>query len=196
MAKIKAARNTTKNAVICKTAAGLFRRKGFRAASMRELAEQLGVEAPSLYNHIGSKSELLQNICFNIADDFTRHIETVEVSLQPAVKKIEQLIRFHIKLMLRSFDEVYVSNHEWKHLEEPYLANFLNQRKAYESKMVQIVKDGINNKEFKKMHPQVTVLTILSAVRGLEFWQKYKEQVNTKALENNIVQHLLNGITK
>lgn len=196
MAKIKVARNTTRNAVICKTAAGLFRRKGFRAASMRELAEQLGVEAPSLYNHIGSKSELLQNICFNIADDFTTHIETVEVSLQPAAKKIEQLIRFHIKLMLRSFDEVYVSNHEWKHLEEPYLANFLNQRKAYESKMVQIVKDGINNKEFKKMHPQVTVLTILSAVRGLEFWQKYKEQVNTKALENNIVQHLLNGITK
>jgi len=163
---------------------------------MRELAIALGVEAPSLYNHIGSKSELLQNICFNIANAFTDHLRAVEASSNTAAKKIEQLIRFHIQLMLHSFDEVYVSNHEWKHLEEPHLAEFLNQRKTYESKMVQIIKDGINNKEFRKIHPHVTVLTILSAVRGLEFWQKYKEQVNTRALENNIVQHLLKGITK
>ena len=196
MSKIKAARNTTKNDVIGKSAATLFRQKGYKAASMRELAELLGVEAPSLYNHIGSKSELLRNVCFKIANDFTDHILAVESSDNPAAKKIEQLIRFHIKMMLKSFDEVYVSNHEWKHLEEPYLNNFLNQRKAYESKMVQIIKDGINKKEFRAVHPHVTVLTILSAVRGLEFWQKYKEKVNTRALENNIVQHLLNGITK
>lgn len=195
MSKIKASRNSTKNAVICKSAAGLFRLKGFRAASMRELAEQLGVEAPSLYNHIGSKSELLQQVCFNVANVFTTHINMVETSDSSAAKKIELLIRFHIQQMLRSFDEVFVSNHEWKHLEEPHLTEFLNQRKAYETKMVQIVKDGINNKEFRKIHPHVTVLTILSAVRGLEFWQKYKEKVNTRALENNIVQHLLKGIT-
>ncbi len=196
MAKIKAARNTTKNAVICKSAAVLFRKKGFRAASMRELAIALGVEAPSLYNHIGSKSELLRNICFNIANAFTNNIDTVEAASNTAAKKIEQLIRFHIQFMLKSFDEVYVSNHEWKHLEEPYFTEFLNQRKSYESKMVQIIKNGITNKEFRKIHPHVTVLTILSAVRGLEFWQKYKEQINVRALENNIVQHLLKGITK
>ena len=195
MAKIQVSRNISRNDVILKCAAGLFRKKGFRATSMRELAEVLGIEAPSLYNHIGSKSELLQNICLNIARQFTIHIERLETSEFTATKKIEKLIRFHIQIMLKSFDEVFVANHEWKQLPEPFLNDFLSQRKAYETQMVQFVKDGINSGEFRKIHPQVTVLTILSAVRGLEFWQKHKGQVNTKALENNIVQHLIKGIT-
>lgn len=194
MAKIKSTRNSSTQVVIAKNAATLFRVKGYKASSMRELAEQLGVEAPSLYNHIGSKSELLQNVCFRIAHEFMVHIDGIEATDATAEKKISLLIRFHIQMMLRSFDEVYVSNHEWKHLEEPHLASFLSQRKAYETKMVSIIKTGINNKEFRNVHPQVTVLTILSAVRGLEFWQKYKDQVNVRALEKNIVQHLVRGI--
>ena len=62
MAKIKSGKNASKKDIIIKKAALLFRTKGFNAASMRELAEAVGVEAPSLYNHIGSKSELLQAI--------------------------------------------------------------------------------------------------------------------------------------
>lgn len=196
MAKIKAAANGTKQDAITKKAAALFRKKGFKATSMRELAENIGVEAPSLYNHIGSKSELLQNICFKIANDFTVQLQLVEDSKQKTIQKLEELIRFHIHMMLDSFDEVFVANHEWKHLEEPYLSNFLNQRKLYESRMVQLVRDGIKKKELKNIHPHVAVLTILSAVRGLEFWQRHKKELVAEELENNIVNHLLNGLIK
>ena len=78
MAKIKAARNGSKKDAIAQKAAALFKAKGFSAASMRELADAVGVEAPSLYNHIGSKSELLQTICFKIANEFTIHLDTTE----------------------------------------------------------------------------------------------------------------------
>ena len=196
MAKIKASANGTKQDAITNKAAALFRKKGFKATSMRELAENIGVEAPSLYNHIGSKSELLQNICFKIANDFTVQLQLVEDSKQKTIQKLEELIRFHIHMMVDSFDEVFVANHEWKHLEEPYLSNFLNQRKLYESRMVQLVKDGIKKKELKNIHPHVAVLTILSAVRGLEFWQRHKKELAAEELENNIVNHLLNGLIK
>ena len=196
MAKIKASANGTKQDAITNKAAALFRKKGFKATSMRELAENIGVEAPSLYNHIGSKSELLQNICFKIANDFTVQLQLVEDSKQKTIQKLEELIRFHIHMMVDSFDEVFVANHEWKHLEEPYLSNFLNQRKLYESRMVQLVKDGIKKKELKNIHPHVAVLTILSAVRGLEFWQRHKKELVAEELENNIVNHLLNGLIK
>ena len=196
MAKIKASGNGTIQDAITKKAAALFRKKGFKATSMRELAENIGVEAPSLYNHIGSKSELLQNICFKIANDFTVQLQLVESSKQTTIQKIEDLIRFHIHMMVDSFDEVFVANHEWKQLEEPYLSNFLNQRKRYESRMVQLVKEGIKKKALKDIHPHVAVLTILSAVRGLEFWQRHKKELAAEELENNIVNHLLNGLIK
>jgi len=196
MARIVTSRNTTKKDVIIKKAASLFRKKGFAGTSMRELADNVGVEASSLYNHIGSKSEMLQHICFKVANEFLQQLQETEKSKSNVVAKLESLIRFHIHMMMDSFDEVFVANHEWKQLEEPFLSNFLNQRKMYENQMVELVKTGIEKKELKNMHPHVVVFTILSAVRGLEFWQRHRKNVNEKDLESNMINHLLTGITK
>jgi len=196
MAKIKPGKNASKKDVIIKKAAFLFRTKGFTAASMRELAIAVGVEAPSLYNHIGSKSELLQAVCFKVANEFTVQLDAAENSKMPAAARIELIIRFHIKMMLDEFDEVFVANHEWKYLQEPLLSNFLNQRRSYEKRLVAIIEEGIRKKEFKNIDPYVAVLTLLSAVRGLEFWQRHKKNISLAALEDDMVTHLLKGMIK
>lgn len=194
MAKIKPEKNNSKKEAITQKAAALFKTKGYSAASMRELAETIGVEAPSLYNHIGSKSELLQIICFKVANTFTSQLAAIEKNNESILAKTENIIRFHIGMMLNDFDEVYVANHEWKHLEEPYLSDFLNQRRAYEKRFVQLIEDGIKAGELKRSDPYVMVLTILSAVRGLEFWQHHKKNISAETLEDDMVNHLLNGI--
>ncbi len=196
MAKIKSGKNASKKDIILKKAALLFKTKGFNAASMRELAEAVGVEAPSLYNHIGSKSELLQAICFKVAIEFTTQLDETKNINTGITNKIELIIRFHITMMLEEFDEVFVANHEWKHLQEPFLSNFLNQRRGYEKKLVTLIEEGIKKKELKNINPYVVVLTLLSAVRGLEFWQRHKKNISTKVLEDDMVAHLLTGIIK
>jgi AcrR family transcriptional regulator len=196
MAKIKPGKNASKKDVIAQKAAILFRSRGFSSTSMRELADAVGVEAPSLYNHIGSKSELLQGICFKIANAFTIYLDTTENSPGNYITRLEQIIRFHIRMMLDNFDEVYVANHEWKHLKEPYLSNFLMQRRGYEKRLIGLMEGGILAKEFKSTNPYVAVLTILSAVRGLEFWQQHKKNIGNQVLEDDMVAHLLKGIIK
>lgn len=194
MARINPGKNTTRKELITRKAATLFKSKGYAVASMRELAETIGVEAPSLYNHIGSKSEILRSICFTVAAAFTNHLEETLAREEPVLSKITSIIRFHIGMMLNDFDAVYVSNHDWKYLEEPYLAEFLNQRREYEKKFVLLVQDGIKNGAIKENDPYAVVLTILSAVRGLEFWQYHKKNIRTENLENNMIDHLVNGI--
>ena len=196
MAKIKALTNGTKKDSIIKNAAVLFRKKGFRAASVRELAEMMGVEAPSLYNHIGSKGDLLQEICFAVANDFTGHLKMVLISEQNAAEKIASIIRFHITKMYIDFDKVYVSDNEWKQLHKKEADVFLAQRRAYENAFTGIIEAGIKQKFFVKMHPRIATLTILSALRGLELRQKNKNEFSLAELEENMVRHLINGITK
>jgi len=194
MAKIITGKNNSKKEVILKKAATLFKTKSYNASSMRELADVVGVEAPSLYNHIGSKRELLQDICFKIGSQFTEQIEQISTSNKRTVEKIEAVIRFHIEMMAENFDEVYVANHEWKHLSEPFLTDFLNIRRNYEKSLMGFIEEGIAKNEIKAVNPYVTVLTILSAVRGLEFWQRNKKNVPLQVLENDMVNQLLYGI--
>ena len=104
MARIKAGKNSTKKDLIIQQAIALFKTKGFAKASMRDLAEAMGVEAPSLYNHIASKNELLQDICFKMAAEYTGQLDEVEVLTGTVNYKIELVIRFHIRKMLNAFD--------------------------------------------------------------------------------------------
>jgi len=196
MAKIRSRKNSTKKDVIIEKASKLFREKGFGASSMRDLAEHVGVEAASLYNHIQSKSEILQAICFKVANEFIAHLDAVEASGHDTLKKMEMIIRFHIRMMLDQYEYVYISDHEWRHLPEPYLSNFLNQRRSYRKSLSDIIEQGIAKEEIKALEPYVTVLTILSAISGIESWQRSRKHINAETLEENMVRYLIDGLKK
>jgi AcrR family transcriptional regulator len=196
MAKIQSKKNTTKKEIIIEKAARLFREKGFGAASMRDIAETVGVEAASLYNHIQSKSEILQAICFKVANEFISHLEEVERNSEPNLKKMETIIRFHIRMMLEQYEYVYISDHEWRHLPEPYLSNFLNQRRSYRKRLSDIIEQGINKNEMKNIEPYVAVLTFLSAISGIESWQRSRKSISAETLEGSMVKYLIEGLKK
>ena len=196
MAKIQSKRNSTKKEVIIEKASRLFREKGFGAASMRDLAEHVGVEAASLYNHIQSKSEILQTICFKVANEFITNLEQVEASPQPTLKKMETIIRLYIRMMLDQYEYVYIADHEWRHLPEPYLSNFLNQRRNYRKRLSDILEAGIAKGEIKTIDPYTAVLVILSAISGIDSWQRSRKSTNAETLESNMVKYLIEGLKK
>lgn len=196
MAKIRSRKNTSKRDVIIEKASKLFRQKGFGAASMRDLAELVGVEAASLYNHIQSKSEILQSICFKVASDFVSHLEAVHASPETTLKKLEMIIRFHIRMMLEGSDFVYISDHEWRHLPEPFLSDFLNQRRNYRKSLSDLIASGIEKNEMKAINPYVAVLTLLSAISGIESWHRSRKTITADVLENNMVKYLIEGLKK
>jgi AcrR family transcriptional regulator len=197
MAKIKRNRNGTRKDVIIAKAAKLFREKGFSATSMRDLAEHVGVEAASLYNHISSKAEILQEICFKTANNFMSHIEEVDATPnKTAIEKIQAILRFHIKQMLDNYEEVYVSDREWKHLTDPYLSNMQSQRRAYRQRIGLIIEEGIRRGEIKPIDAPTAVLIMLHAVSGIESWHRSKKKIPGELLEDNMVQILVDGLRK
>jgi TetR/AcrR family transcriptional regulator, cholesterol catabolism regulator len=189
-------KKASKKDLILLRASVMFREKGFPATSMRELAEAVGIEAASLYNHIRSKAEILQEIIFRTANDCNVHMEKTNSPSLNNIQKIESLIRFHVQMMLNRFDDYYVMINEWIHLPEPYLTNFSSQRRIYVQQMEAILRDGIRQKEMRPVMPYVAMLTILSSVRGLEFWHRSGKKVSAQVMEDNMVNHLIGGLKK
>ena len=62
--------NINRKDQIIEAAALLFKKKGYAGTTMRDLAAELGIEAASIYHHIKSKEELLEVICFEMANKF------------------------------------------------------------------------------------------------------------------------------
>jgi len=189
-------KKASKKEFILKKAAQMFREKGFAATSMRDLAETVGIEAASLYNHIRSKNEMLESICFDVANRFTIFMDELESGNQGTIKKIETLLRFHIKQMIETFEEVIVCDREWKHLDEPYLSNFHNQRRSYRKRFAAIIEEGISKNEIKKIDAPTAVLIMLHSVNGIESWHRSTVKISSKDLEDNMVLIMVDGLRK
>lgn len=57
---------------ILATARELFAAHGYRAASMRQIAEQLGISKPSLYHHFPGKAQILHSLIAEPIDELAR----------------------------------------------------------------------------------------------------------------------------
>lgn len=196
MARIQTEKDKSRKEVILKAAAFLFHEKGYKSASMRDLASQVGVEAASLYNHIRSKTELLHDICFDTANIYWEHLHEVEKSDANPIEKIEKLIRFHIRQIVQNYEEVYVTDREWKHLTEPYLTNYRNQRRDYRKSLAAIIQEGIDAKLIQQIDASTAVLILLHAITGVESWHRSKEKISAEALEDHMVTIFIRGLKK
>lgn len=189
-------KKASKKGLILRKASAMFREKGFAATSMRDLAEAVGIEAASLYNHIRSKNEILEAICFDVANIFNTNIEMTDGSNLNTIAKIESLLRFHIRQMIENYEEVYVSDREWKHLDEPYLSNFQLQRRNYRKRFASIIETGIARNEIRKIDAPTAVLIMLHAVSGIESWHRSKAKISAQELEDNMVMIMTDGLRK
>lgn len=179
---------------IIEKATELFQKQGYAATSMRDLASFIGIEAASLYSHIKSKEEILQTICFQMAEDFFQSMEEVALANQKADQKLIRATASHVSVLTKDLAASAVFFSEWRHLSEPYLSDFLVMRHQYENKFIQILIDGYKDGVFKKMDAKFTVLALLSSINWMPSWYKADGKLNPQQIAENVTDVFINGL--
>jgi TetR/AcrR family transcriptional regulator, cholesterol catabolism regulator len=179
---------------IIEIATSLFMRNGYSATSMRDLATEVGIEAASLYSHFKSKEEILQIVCFRMAQEFFESLDKIQYSELSATEKLQAVIKSHVLVITKDINASAVFQNEWKHLTEPYLADFLALRTEYEKRFRQIVKDGIAKGEFKQIDDKFAVMTILSSINWIHNWYKPTGKMNANDVADNFSEILIIGL--
>ncbi|HMT11583.1 MAG TPA: TetR/AcrR family transcriptional regulator [Ignavibacteria bacterium] len=174
--------------------AKLFREKGFEAASMRDIARALGIEAASLYSHIKSKDELLEIICFNMADRLLKAIDEVNDIYFNAEEKLRMAISNHVKIVTDDLDASSVFLREWRHLKPEKLKEFIPLRNRYEDGFTQILVNGENENVFEASDKKFAVLTILSAVNWITEWYQPEGRKSPGEIAGHLCDFILTGL--
>ena len=172
----------------------MFRDKGYKATSMRELATAVGLEASSLYSHIKSKEEILQKICLENAERFTLKMAEVNDSDDSVTEKMKALISYHVKVAIEDVTSVTIFNNEWRNLSEPNLSQFLEYRRSYEQKFMALIQDGIKTGEFASIDATVAFYMIFTSIRWIHYWYRPDRHVNQEDLVANVNFMIFNGL--
>lgn len=148
----------------------LFASQGYRGTSMKDIAQVLAVSAPSLYNHVPSKQDLLYGI-MNVAMD--RALAALAVALAGVTDVADQLRRATEVTVLDFLEnpaEVTVCNTEIRSLDEPYRQAIIDKRDAYAHRLLSIVEQGCNLGLFEVQEPRVASFAILEMGNNAKAW--------------------------
>lgn len=188
--------NLTRKERIELKATELFREKGYAATSMRDLAAKLGMEAGSIYSHVRSKEEILQKICFRMANEFSEKLTEVENSNLSPIGKLKRIIIEHTKVITKDISASAVFWNEWKHLSKPFIDDFQLMKNTYEEKFIDIIDQSVKSKDFKKTDNKFTAMLILSALNGIHQWYKPEGPMNPEEVGEQLAELLIGGIKK
>lgn len=189
--------NLTRKEQIFRKAAELFREKGYAASSMRDLAQKLGIEAASLYSHIKSKEEILQNLCFDMATEFRKSLDEVEKQKGPASDKLRRGITAHVAVMAKDLTAAAVFMNEHRHLSQPHLREFLLLRINYINRFKKIIEEGIATGEFKEnIDKKLAVMTLFSSLNWMPQWYDPESNIVPESLGQQLSDMLVNGLKR
>lgn len=174
----------------------LFRERGYAAIGMRQLAKEVGIQAPSLYNHYKSKDHLLSEICFEMAAQFFNAHQLAIAPKQTITKQLQAAIQTHIRVIARHPEAAEVFFNEWMFLEPPNLRKFKKLRAEYETKFRELIERGIQKGEFQSMNTKLISFTVFSALNATYELYHANEKIPTSQIEAEISELLLSGIKR
>lgn len=179
---------------ILEEAARLFRKKGFKGTSLQQIAQEVGMESPSLYNHIKSKQELLSILLMGNARLFNQRIHEIHESRLAALDKIDRIISVHIELTVNNPDAMSLMLNEWTHLEEMDKVEYVKLRDSYENQFKQILEEAMADDQVVQMDVNFMMFMILSTLRSLYAWCARYRNYNRLEMEAYLKQGILKGI--
>lgn len=163
------ARKSRRDSII-ESAAELFAEKGFRATTVRDIAERAGILSGSLYAHIATKEDLYLEIVRRASHDFTQRLKPIVASRARPDDKLEEMIAAHLEVIeeSRAWARVYLDDDS--ELSPDTRREAQQLRRDYERLWDQVFSEGIEAGVFDVGDESVTRLFVLSALNGIIGW--------------------------
>ena len=177
---------------LTRIAARLFARQGYQGTSLADLAEELGVQKPSLYHHIAAKEDLLWEVAWEGANAFHQALDGVPADA-PASERIRLALRAHLAVVAGQLDIATVFVREWRYLEGERHEQFVAERRRYEERIRELFREGVEGSQLRTdLDVPTAALLFLSAANWAYTW--LRPGADTDQLADRLYAALLDGM--
>src|SRR3954454_19563769 len=144
MARITGSNGERTAGAIRRAAIRLIHRHGFAAMNLRELADSVGIQPGSLYNHIATKQGLLFDLMQAHMPSLRADCEAALAAAAPdPPAQLSAFLAQHVLYHLERKQEVYIANFELRALDADNAARILAMRHAYEDRLIGLIEAGV-----------------------------------------------------
>jgi AcrR family transcriptional regulator len=125
---------------ILSAAAHLFRAKGYERTTVRDLAQEVGIQSGSIFHHFRTKEDILREVMIDVILFNTERMEQAVAAAASASDKLYALIRCELVSITGDTGEAMaVLISEWRCLGEESQHYILGLRAKYEALWLQVL---------------------------------------------------------
>jgi AcrR family transcriptional regulator len=171
----RSSKKSSRQAEVTQAAIEIFWQKGYRAASIQDVADRVGVLKGSLYYYIDSKEDLLWRIIEDVHKEWSEILQKANGMDAPPVDQIHAFIKLHVEWYLVNLKEVSVFFREWQHLTGERLKTVRTRRRRYEEVIRDLIEAAQRDRD-GDVSPSLDVhyaaRYVLAAVNAVPDWYK------------------------
>ncbi len=176
-------------------AARLFREKGFKATSIQDISQRLGLEKGAIYYWVKSKDEILHQLIEHEGKLFLKMIHSILEKNIPPDYKLHEFIKNHIKIMTSNIDKATVFFSEYKALPEKWKKKVIEFRDEYESILRKIIKECQNEGKVRKdIDPKIIGFAILGMINWVYHWFSETGKLSADEVAEKFCEIIMRGI--
>ncbi|HEV8583361.1 MAG TPA: TetR/AcrR family transcriptional regulator [Methylomirabilota bacterium] len=166
----RTSRRALVRAEILTTAAELFRARGYRAATLDDLARRLGMSKATVYGHFRSKEDLLAAIFHRTMTLAEVGLTAIRASRLTPAEQLREVIRHHVRLVVaeRAFLTVFFS--EEANLPSRLQRLIVSRKARYDRTVRVIVERAMRAGDVRAGEPRLLVLALLGMSNWVYRW--------------------------
>jgi len=155
---------------IREAATELFYERGYHGTSMREIAARLNMRAPSLYNHLESKQQLLVDIIEDDVALITREFEDATATTDDVIEKFRRGFEVHVRHHTRYAHESKIAMTEVAALEEPGQSEVKEMRRHYTELWRTLIEQAVAEGRASTQSTNLAAYAIIDMGIGIARW--------------------------
>ena len=175
-------------------AVALFYERGYHGTSMREIAARLNMRAPSLYNHLDSKQQLLQEIMTNDVELITREVSDAIATSQDVITRFRRGFEAHVRHHTRFARESRICMTELAALEEPAQSEVREARRRYAEIWRALIVQAVDQGRASTANPHLAANAIIDLGIGIARWYRADGPLTEATLAGTYSDFALNLI--